>query len=237
MAVIVDLLTVRTVNCKVSASISRTATPYLTTWGGSGGLGGQAIQLAKHAGALPVAVVSSAERGEYCKALGAVGYIDRTEFTHWGIPPHWDDAAGQKEWTGQAWAFGKAIWDILGERRSPAIVIEHPGEDTIPTSIFVTDNEGMVVVCAGTTGYSAVVDLRYHWTRQKRLQGSHGSNDAQARAYNDLMREGAIDPGMGRVLRFDEIPQAHQDMSTGSAGLGNTAILVGAPEPGLGRSS
>ena len=33
-------------------------------WGGSGGLGTQAIQLVRHAGAIPVAVVSSAERGE-----------------------------------------------------------------------------------------------------------------------------------------------------------------------------
>jgi DNA-binding response OmpR family regulator len=66
--------------------------------------------------------------------------------------------------------FGKAIWDVLGERRSPRIVFEHPGEDTIPTSIFACDNGGMVVICAGTTGFNAVVDLRYLWTRQKRFQ-------------------------------------------------------------------
>ena len=48
----------------------------------------------------------------------------------------------------------------LGERRNPRIVFEHPGEDTVPTSIFVCDNGGMVVICAGTTGYNAVVDLR-----------------------------------------------------------------------------
>ena len=36
-------------------------------------------------GGLPVAVVSSEERGEHCKRLGAVGYIDRGDFDHWGI--------------------------------------------------------------------------------------------------------------------------------------------------------
>ena len=114
-------------------------------------------------------------------------------------------------------------------------MVEHPGEDTIPTSIFVCDTGGMVVVCAGTTGYSAVVDLRYHWTRQKRLQGSHGTNDEQAYAHNELVRSGAIEPALGRVLRFEDIPRAHQEMADGAHGVGNTAILMGAREPELGR--
>src|SRR5690606_1928505 len=106
----------------------------------------------------------------------------------------WTDRAGQKKWLDGAKAFGKKIWDILGERKNPAIVFEHPGEGTIPTSIFVCEPGGMVVICAGTTGYSAAVDLRYHWTQQKRLQGAHGTNDEQALAYNDLIRQGKIDP-------------------------------------------
>ncbi len=204
-------------------------------WGGSGGLGSMAIQLARIGGALPIAVVSNDERGAYCKRLGAVGYINRTEFNHWGIPPHWTDVEGQKQWTKSARAFGKKIWDILGERRSPAIVFEHPGEDTIPTSIFVCEQGGMVVICAGTTGFSAMVDLRYLWTRQKRLQGSHGTNDEQASAYNDLMRSGKLDPCVSKIGRFEDIPQVHQDMLEGKHPPGNMAILVGAPQPGLGK--
>ena len=205
-------------------------------WGGSGGVGCQAIQIAKVAGATSIAVVSSADKGEYCVGLGAAGWIDRTEFDHWGIPPHWTDGSGQKAWTAAAREFGKKIWEILGERRNPTIVVEHPGEATIPTSIFVCEAGGMVVICAGTTGYSAMVDLRYHWVRQKRLQGSHGTNDPQAHAYNELVRAGKIDPCLGRLLTFEEIGRAHQDMDEGRLGLGNAAALVGAPEPGLGVS-
>jgi crotonyl-CoA carboxylase/reductase len=204
-------------------------------WGGAGGLGTQAIQLARHRGAIPVAVVSDAERGAYCVALGAAGFIDRREFSHWGIPPHWSDSDGQRAWTAEARRFGKAIWDVVGERRSPAIVFEHPGEATIPTSIFVCEEGGMVVICAGTTGFSAMVDLRYHWTRQKRLQGSHGTNDEQARAYNELVCAGTIDPCLGRVVGFDELGLAHSQMADGQAPPGNTVVLVGAGEPGLGR--
>jgi crotonyl-CoA carboxylase/reductase len=203
-------------------------------WGGSGGLGCQAIQLVTHAGAKSIAVVSSEDRGEYCVSLGAAGYINRKEFSHWGIPPHWDDAAGQAEWTRAARGVGKKVWDILGERRSPSIVFEHPGEDSVPTSMFLCEQGGMVVICAGTSGYSAMVDLRYLWVRQKRFQGSHGANDAQAKAYNDLVCAGVIDPCLGKVRPFDEVGLAHQEMADGTAAHGNTAILVGAPKAGLG---
>jgi len=206
-------------------------------WGGSGGLGSQAIQLVRQGGGIPVAVVSSAERGEYCKSLGAVGWIDRRDYKHWGMPPHWDDAEGQKQWLSEARRFGKAIWDAVGKRQNPAIVFEHPGEQTVPTSMFVCEEGGMVVICAGTSGYSAVVDVRYLWTRQKRFQGSHGTNDQQAIAYNNLVREGKIDPCVGRVIPFEQLPQAHWEMGEGLIPPGNTVALVGAPEPGLGRGS
>ena len=205
-------------------------------WGGAGGVGSQAIQLAKLAGARVVAVISSPDRSEYCLGLGADGCIDRREFGHWGIPPHWTDSEGQRAWTDSARRFGKKIWEVLGERRSPSIVIEHPGEATVPTSVFVCEAGGMIVICAGTTGYSATVDLRYHWTRQKRLQGSHGANDLQATGYNTLVAERKLDPCLGRVLRFDQVGLAHHEMGDGSAVAGNSVVLVGAPHPGLGRS-
>lgn len=205
-------------------------------WGGSGGLGTQACQIVTLAGGRAVAVVSDDERGEYAMKHGAIGYINRKEFDHWGVPPLVDDAQGQKEWTAGARAFGKKLWEIVGEREEPAIVFEHPGAATIPTSIFMCQPGGMVVICAGTTGYDAMVDLRYHWTRQKRLQGSHGTNDEQAIAYNDLVRAGKIDPCVGRVISFDEIGAAHAAMGRGEDVFGNTTVLVGAKEPGLGRA-
>ncbi|MEQ3549752.1 crotonyl-CoA carboxylase/reductase [Pseudonocardia nematodicida] len=203
-------------------------------WGGSGGLGTQAIQIARLAGAVPVAVVSEPERGAYAEKFGAAGWINRRDFGHWGVPPLVEDVAGQKEWTAEARRFGKRIWDVVGRRQDPALVFEHPGAATIPTSIFVCEPGGMVVICAGTSGYDAMVDLRYHWTRQKRLQGSHGTNDDQARAYNDLVLAGRIDPALGRVVAFDEIPAAHAAMGRGEDVFGNISALVGAPVPGTG---
>src|SRR3954447_11231109 len=49
-------------------------------WGGAGGLGVFAVQLCKAAGAQAVGGVSSQEKGELVKQLGAVDYINRDEF-------------------------------------------------------------------------------------------------------------------------------------------------------------
>jgi crotonyl-CoA carboxylase/reductase len=164
--------------------------------------------------------------------LGAVGYVDRTAFHHWGVPPGWD-APEWKTWFDGAKAFGKAVWDVLGERTSPRIVFEHPAQDTVPTSIFVCDRGGMVVICAGTTGYDTMVDVRYLWYLQKRYQGSHLFNDQQAAAFNDLVRDGTVVTTLGGTFPYDQIPEVHQRMADGRLPEGNVSCLVGAPRPGL----
>ncbi len=201
-------------------------------WGASGGLGSLAVQLVANAGGRAIAVVSSEEKGEFAKQLGAVGYINRKEFDHWGIPPH-SSSPEWKTWFDGAKAFGKAIWDVLGERVNPRIVFEHPGEDTIPTSIFVADRGGMVVICAGTSGYDTLVDVRYLWFLQKRYQGSHLFNDEQAAAFNDLVRDGKIQTTLGKALTYEETGLAHQLMGEGRLPEGNVTVLVNAPEEGL----
>jgi crotonyl-CoA carboxylase/reductase len=202
-------------------------------WGGAGGLGCQAIQIVRALGGIPVAVVSSDDKVEFCKKLGAKGCINRKQFSHWGMMPHWKDAKGYGEWLKGARAFGAALWEVVGERKSPRIVFEHPGEDTVPTSIFVCDTGGMVVICAGTTGYNAVADLRYLWMRQKRFQGSHFANDDQAKALNDLVIAGKVDPALSETYTFDQIPHVHQLMHDNRHPHGNMACLVNAPRPGL----
>ena len=201
-------------------------------WGGSGGLGSLAIQLVAHAGGRAVAVVSSEEKGEFCKSLGAAGYINRKDFSHWGVPPAWDSPEW-KDWFAGAKAFGKAIWDVLGEKTSPRIVFEHPGQDTIPTSIFVADRGGMIVICAGTSGYDTMVDVRYLWYMQKRYQGSHLFNDEQAAAFNQLVIDGAVQTTLGSVYPYEQTGHVHQLMGDGSLPEGNVAVLVGAPTEGL----
>ena len=202
-------------------------------WGASGGLGCMAVQIVKAQGGIPVGVVGDDRKIDFCMKLGAKGCINRKQFTHWGMMPHWKDNDAYNKWAAGCRAFGKAIWDIVGERRNPRIVFEHPGEDTVPTSIFVCDNGGMVVICAGTTGFNAVVDLRYLWMRQKRFQGSHFANDDQAHAFNQLVLDHKIDPCLAHTYKFDEIALTHQLMHENKAPEGKMVALVGAPKAGM----
>ncbi|HEX8904922.1 MAG TPA: aminotransferase class I/II-fold pyridoxal phosphate-dependent enzyme, partial [Longimicrobiaceae bacterium] len=104
-------------------------------WGGAGGLGCMGVQLARVAGAHPVAVVSSGERVEFCRSLGAVGCVDRRDFDHWGAMPG-IDAAGHRRFLEGARAFLDAVRAAAGGRARPRIVFEHPGRDTLATSVY-----------------------------------------------------------------------------------------------------
>jgi crotonyl-CoA carboxylase/reductase len=201
-------------------------------WGGAGGLGSLAIQLVKHAGGRAVAVVGSDEKGEYCKSLGAVGFVNRKNFDHWGVPPAWDSAEW-KGWFSGAKDFGKAIWEALGEKKSPRIVFEHPGQDTIPTSNFVCDRGGMIVICAGTSGFDTMIDVRYLWYMQKRYQGSHLFNDDQAAEFNRLVIDGVVQTTLGAVYPYEQSGRVHQLMADGKLPEGNVSVMINAPAQGL----
>ncbi|MBI06316.1 MAG: crotonyl-CoA carboxylase/reductase [Rhodospirillaceae bacterium] len=206
---------------------------YILVWGAAGGLGSLALQIAAAAGGKPVAVISEEEKRQFCLDHGAVGVINRNDFDHWGPMPD----VNSKEWGlwfKGARDFGKAFWEAAGAKESPRIVFEHPGEATLPTSNFLCATGGMVVICAGTTGYNVTLDLRFHWMRQKRFQGSHLSNDEQAAAVNQMVVDGKVDPCLSETYSFDEIGHAHQLMMKNRHPYGNMAALVNATETGQG---
>ncbi|MFD7500163.1 crotonyl-CoA carboxylase/reductase [Streptomyces sp. NPDC059850] len=198
-------------------------------WGGSGGLGSMAIQITRLRGGIPIAVVSDPAKADHCLKLGAHGVINRQEFDHWGRVADLNDPAAFRAWQAGAKAFGRKFWEVLGERRPPRLVLEHPGQDTMSTSLYLCANDGMVVTCGATSGYHADIDLRYLWMRQKRLQGSHGANTRQYRAVTNLAAQGQLDPCLSRAVPFEEIGEAHQLMHDNLHPAGNGAVLVNAP--------
>ena len=204
-------------------------------WGAAGGLGSMAVQIAAVQGGRPIAVVSDEAKKQFCLDHGAIGVINRNEFDHWGIMPN-TESPEYGAWVKGARAFGKAIWEVVGEKVGPHIVFEHPGEATLPTSCYVCATGGMVVICAGTSGYNVTIDLRHHWMRQKRFQGSHLANDEQAVAVLGLIEEGKLDPGLSRTFPFNELGEAHQLMLENRHPPGNMAVLVNATRTGEGAA-
>lgn len=201
-------------------------------WGASGGLGTYAIQLIKAAGANAIGVISDESKRDFVMSLGAKGVINRKDFTCWGQLPT-VNTPEYNEWFKEARRFGKAIWDITGKGNNVDIVFEHPGETTFPVSNLVCKKGGMVVICAGTTGYNLTFDVRYTWMHQKRLQGSHFAHLKQAAAANQMMIERRIEPFLSETFTWDEIPEAHMKMYRNEHKPGNMSVLVQAPKNGL----
>ena len=202
-------------------------------WGGSGGLGTMAIQLIATAGANAIAVISDDAKRDIVFQLGAKGAINRKDFNCWGRLPEVNDQGGYGEYMKECRKFGKAIWEITGKGNDVDFVFEHPGEQTFPVSCFVVKRGGMVVFCAGTTGYNLTMDARFVWMRQKRIQGSHFANLKQAAQANTLVVERRIDPCMSEVFSWHDIPRAHMKMMRNEHKPGNMAVLVQAKRPGM----
>ncbi len=201
-------------------------------WGASGGLGSFAIQLVNTAGANAIAVISDESKRDFVLSLGAKGIINRKDFHCWGQMPK-VNSGEYKAWMEEAKKFGKSIWETTGKGVNVDLVFEHPGESTFPLSVFVVKKGGMVVVCAGTTGYNLTLDARYLWMNQKRVQGSHFANLLQASAANQLMVERRLDPCMSEVFSWSQIPDAHLKMQKNEHKPGNMAVLVSAQKIGL----
>ena len=202
-------------------------------WGASGGLGSMAIQLIAAAGANAIGVISDDSKRDFVLGLGAKGVINRKNFDCWGRLPEVDDAAGYGAYMKKCREFGRAIWDVTGKGNDVDFVFEHPGEQTFPVSCFVVKRGGMVVFCAGTTGYNITFDARFVWMRQKRIQGSHFANLMQASQANRLVIERRLDPCMSEVFSWKDIPRAHTKMWKNEHKPGNMAVLVSAKRPGL----
>ena len=206
---------------------------HVLIWGASGGLGSFAVQLAKTVGAKPIGIISDNSKADYVKKLGAVGVLNRKDFNCWGEHPDIDDTEAYGNYMKEVRKFGKALWEFTGKGKNVDMVFEHPGETTVPVSMFIVKRGGMVVICAGTTGYNLTLDARYLWMHSKRLQGSHFGNSKQASAANELVFDGVIDPCMSEVFEWDKIPDAHEKMLNNEHKAGNMAVLVGAPSLGL----
>ena len=147
--------------------------------------------------------------------------------------PHWKDTAAYGEWVKGARAFGKAIWEVLGERRNPAHRLRAPGR-----------------------GHHADLDLRLRHRRHGRdlrrhdrlqrhrrpalpldaaeaLQGSHFANDDEAKALNELVLGRQVDPCLSQDVHLRADPARPSADARQQAPARQHVVLVGATDFGL----
>jgi crotonyl-CoA carboxylase/reductase len=195
-------------------------------WGAGGGLGTFAVQLCRLYGANAIAVVSSDDKVDLVRQLGASAVIDRREFLL-------NDPDTGERIMDEIKRFGKAIRSATGGV-DVDIVFEHVGTATFFTSVFVAKTFGKIVICGATSGFNLDFDVRYLWMRQKQIIGSHFANAYECNRANQLVAEGKIEPVLSRVFPFAECPEPHQMMKENQH-VGKMVVLVGAEREGEGR--
>ncbi|WP_329568686.1 crotonyl-CoA carboxylase/reductase [Kitasatospora sp. NBC_01266] len=195
-------------------------------WGASGGLGSYATQYALAGGATPICVVSSDQKAEICRKMGAEAIIDRSAEGY----KFWKDEQNQdpREWK----RLGGKIRELTGGE-DVDIVFEHPGRETFGASVYVTRKGGTIVTCASTSGYMHQYDNRYLWMSLKRIVGSHFANYREAWEANRLIAKGKIHPTVSKVYSLDQTGQAALDVHHNKH-QGKVGVLCLAPEEGLG---
>ena len=94
-------------------------------WGAVGGLGGFALQYVLNAGAFPICVVSSADKGKLCETIGARWVIDRSaeKYRFWNADGSQDIREMRR--------FGKKIRDLTGGEGAPAAEEEEAGDGVL----------------------------------------------------------------------------------------------------------
>ncbi|MDQ2983435.1 MAG: zinc-binding dehydrogenase [Actinomycetota bacterium] len=154
--------------------------------GASGGVGTAAVQIAKLRGAEVYAASSDDVKRSLLSQLGADHVVD-TSAADWG----------------------KALWQATG-KQGVDVVVDYSGQATWPTSIRSLKHGGRLLTCGATSGYEAVTDLRYVWTREQTIMGSDGWTRDGLETLLDLVRQGRIRPVIDRVLALTKAAEAHE---------------------------
>jgi crotonyl-CoA carboxylase/reductase len=194
-------------------------------WGAAGGLGIFAIQICKVMGANPIAVVSSPDKYDMVRALGAEMVVNRKEFDFAFKPGEAPERT--KKRLDETKRLGSEIRKLTGGK-DPDVIFEHVGQETFPASVFLCKRFGKVVICGATSGFDLSFDVRYLWMRQKEILGSHFANAYQAERANELIISGKIKPVLDQVFDFYDTPKAHQLMKENKH-KGKLGIRVQAP--------
>jgi crotonyl-CoA carboxylase/reductase len=196
-------------------------------WGAAGGLGIFALQICRILGANPIAVVSSPDKYDMVKSLGATGVINRKDFDFAWTPNETPERT--KKRMDETKRLGAELRKMTGGK-DPDVVFEHVGKETFPASVFLCKRFGKIVICGATSGFNLEFDVRYLWMRQKEILGSHFANAYQAERANELVMSGKIKPVLDHVYDFAETPMAHQLMKENKH-KGKLGIRIQAPLP------
>jgi NADPH:quinone reductase-like Zn-dependent oxidoreductase len=159
--------------------------------GASGGVATAAIQIAKLAGTVVLAVTSSTEKVKKALELGADVAFDRLS----------------EDWSREVW--------LRTAKRGVDVVVENVGAATWRDSLRSLAAGGRIVTYGATAGYQAETDLRHVYYRQLTILGSTMASFAEFGQVMDLVDGGRLDPVVSHSLSLDDIRRGHEILEAG----------------------
>jgi NADPH:quinone reductase-like Zn-dependent oxidoreductase len=160
-------------------------------WGGAGGLGNIAVQLAKAQGARVIATAGTEEKLELLRGLGADLVINR----------HTQDAAALVR------EFAPNGVDLI---------IDYVGPQTFPTSFELLKKGGKLLLCGIITGREAMVSLHMTYLRHLSILGLYMGLKEELAALVELLAEGRVKPVIQQTLPLSEAAEGHRRLEAGA---------------------
>ncbi len=166
--------------------------------GGAGGVGSGAIQLAKRMGCRVIATVSSREKADFCKSLGADETINYRE----------ED-------------FAEKCQELTGGR-SVDIVVELAACDNFDKDLDAICVDGRIIVIGTGTGKGPTAEFRVPMvmTRDARVLGLAVVNlvpkmPEVVRRFGSILKEGSLKIHIDRALPMESANAAHEVLLSG----------------------
>lgn len=160
-------------------------------WGGSGGLGTFAVQIAKLLGARVIATVGRDEKREAVRRLGA----DHV-FNH-----HKDDIVN-------------AVREVTGGS-GVEVVLDSVGAETFPKGFQLLKKGGRLLLCGKLTGREVTLSLHQTYLRHLSILGLYLGEKHELEALLKWVSEGKIKPVIYRVFALKDAAEAHRVMAAG----------------------
>jgi NADPH:quinone reductase-like Zn-dependent oxidoreductase len=170
--------------------------------GASSGVGVAAIQLAKWKGARALALTSSRHKISKIKELGAdeVFHVEGdADFSKWALQQT--------------------------EGKGAHVVIEHVGPATWEKSIRALRKCGRLSTCGATTGPTAILDLRYVFSRDLSIFGCRMGTQREFRALCEVMFQQKFTPLIDKIFPLADAASAH-DYLEGKQHVGKILLQI-----------
>ena len=169
-------------------------------WGGSGGLGTIAIQVAKHLGATVIATGGTKEKMDVMSKLGADYVLNRKTDN---VPSEVNKI------------FPNGV-DLL---------MDYVGPETFDKSFGMLKKGGTMLLCGIITGRETNFSIHMTYLRHLSVKGLYMGSKAEMIELMGLMEQGKVRPHIGKILPLKEVAEGHRLMDMGES-IGKIALKV-----------